>query len=720
MPAQNIILEAKYGKFANEWILVDDANELVAGDQIVIVAKNYNMGLSTTQNTNNRSGVSVEKVGNTVLFGDAIAVITLEAGKSAGTFGFKTNAGYLYAASSSSNHLKSQNTIDANASWKITIVDGVATIVAQGSNTRNVMQYNPNNGSPLFSCYAPNSQQALTIYKANSYYTIVDFVEVEYYDYDGTYISSQEFVKGEYATINNGSDLTREGYQFIGWASAANAEEAQYQNPWQYAFDENTKLYAIWSEEFELSFNSNGGEGEIESLIGINGSKVKLPDQEDMIAPNNHVFVGWNTLENGEGTSYNPGDDFTITEDIVLYAIWEELSTVNIWALVENVNALKLGDQIVIVANGYDYALSTTQKTNNRGQAAISKEDKYILIGSDVQEITLEAGSVDGTFAFSTELGYLYAASSSDNYLKSQNTINANASWKITIVDGVATIVAQGSNSRNVLQYNQTSSLFSCYGSASQKAISIYRLVENSVENCVHTYESITTPATCTEDGNIVYVCHDCMHVTTSTIDALGHTFENGTCIRCPEQDPSYAPPHTHIECPVCGKCTDEDCTGSDGEKCAGHASEPTVLATFEFGANGTATHADGSNLGASKTYTEGKYTLNLVGMSKVYGPARDAKGNSCIKLGTSDVVGTFSFTVDENVTQVVINVAKYKANTSKINVNGTNYTLSGASNDGQYDEIVIDTTTNKTVTFKTVSGGVRCMINNIIYYGYK
>ena len=103
--------------------------------------------------------------------------------------------------------------------------------------------------------------------------------------------------------------------------------------------------------------------------------------------------------------------------------------------------------------------------------------------------------------------------------------------------------------------------------------------------------------------------------------------------------------------------------------------------------------------------------------MSKVYGPARDAKGNSCIKLGTSKVVGTLSFTVDENVTQVVIRVAKYKSNTTKISVNGESYTLTNASDNGAYDEIVIDTTTNKTVTFTTVSGGLRCMINSIEYY---
>ena len=146
-----------------------------------------------------------------------------------------------------------------------------------------------------------------------------------------------------------------------------------------------------------------------------------------------------------------------------------------------------------------------------------------------------------------------------------------------------------------------------------------------------------------------------------------------------------------------------------------GDVTENTSV-TFEFGANGEAAHVDGNALSASKSYTEGNYTLSLTGATKVYDGARDAKGNSCLKLGTSSVVGTFTFTVPEDVTEVVIKVAKYKSNTTKVEVNGTAYTINSASNDGAYDEIKIDTSATKTVTFTTVSGGVRCMIDSITY----
>lgn len=146
--------------------------------------------------------------------------------------------------------------------------------------------------------------------------------------------------------------------------------------------------------------------------------------------------------------------------------------------LVTDASTLKVGDKIVIVAKDYDFALSTEQKSNNRGQIEITKNDNSITINETVQIITLEAGTVDGTFAFNTGSGYLYAASSNDNYLRTQTTNNANGSWKIEIdANGVATIKAQGTNTRNWLRYNPNNSIFSCYASG-QKDIVIYKLEE--------------------------------------------------------------------------------------------------------------------------------------------------------------------------------------------------------------------------------------------------
>ena len=153
------------------------------------------------------------------------------------------------------------------------------------------------------------------------------------------------------------------------------------------------------------------------------------------------------------------------------------------WSLVTDASTLNVGDKIVIVAKDYNYAMSTVQGGNNRAQVAITKGDGVVNFDETVQVIILEAGSTEGTFALKTEEGYLFAASSSSNYMRSQEKIDVNASWTITVSGGTASIVATGSSNRNVMQYNQTSSLFSCYGSATQKALTIYKLDTGSMSD---------------------------------------------------------------------------------------------------------------------------------------------------------------------------------------------------------------------------------------------
>ena len=85
------------------------------------------------------------------------------------------------------------------------------------------------------------------------------------------------------------------------------------------------------------------------------------------------------------------------------------------WQLVTSTSSLSAGDSVIIVAADYDYALSTTQQTNNRAATAITKSGDIAVITSDVQILTLEAGVSAGTFAFNTGSGYLYAAATGSN-----------------------------------------------------------------------------------------------------------------------------------------------------------------------------------------------------------------------------------------------------------------------------------------------------------------
>ena len=186
------------------------------------------------------------------------------------------------------------------------------------------------------------------------------------------------------------------------------------------------------------------------------------------------TFAGNADAEEKTATVVLSYGDATPVEVVVTQAAAVAPSS-DVWALVTDASTLAVGDQIVIVASEYDFALSTEQKTNNRGQAAVVKSNSEVTFGADVQILTLRAGTKTNTWALDAGTGYLYAASSSSNNMKTQEKLNDNGSWIITIEKGVANLLAQGTNTRNIMRYNSSSSLFSCYGSG-QNDISIYKL----------------------------------------------------------------------------------------------------------------------------------------------------------------------------------------------------------------------------------------------------
>ena len=230
--------DVKKVEAAESFSMVKDVNDLAYGDTIIIAAHAYDYALGTNQKTNNREGVAVTKnADGSIAYASNIQKITLTdtSGSAAGTFGFQAGSGYLYAASSGSNYLKTQTTNNANGAWAISIAtNGVATIKASGSNTRNVMQYNPNNGSPLFACYASASQKAVAIYKV-----MADEGATEYtYSFDangGAFADASLWGETSVAvgqevevTLPTASDMASTAYKYtnlVGWKAGTTVYE---------------------------------------------------------------------------------------------------------------------------------------------------------------------------------------------------------------------------------------------------------------------------------------------------------------------------------------------------------------------------------------------------------------------------------------------------------------------------------------------------------------
>ena len=450
----------------------------------------------------------------------------------------------------------------------------------------------------------------------------------------------------------------------------------------------------------------------------INGKKAVT----DVIT--GEIKVDTSNVETGEGTpstsvpggTTDPITDAPVIPDTPLYE--------DGWHLVTTVSEIKDGDQIVIAAKDYDVAMSTLQKTNNRGTAAITKnDDGTIELSNDVQPILV--GIDNEKYTFNTSAGYLYAASSSENSLKSYSEVDDNGRRTISIVDNIASIVSSGTNTRNNLRFNKTSNpqLFSCYSSG-QTGVVIYKNYGISIEENAPLVDEITL-----EDSNL--------NLSLTRLESsveyppIIKQYSNGASIKASKDDFTWTSNSTLIsfgdesiipsgeygnETVTVTVVLKENTNYSQTFNILVNISESGSSVTFELGEDGSQSHVDGNKELSTYEETINEKRLSISGGSKMYPSSKDAKGNGCIKFGTSSVAGKMSFTVSDDVASVVIKVAGYKKDTAKINVNGTFHTISTFSNNGEYTEITVDTTTKKTVSFTTQSGGYRCMVNSITY----
>ena len=300
---------------------------------------------------------------------------------------------------------------------------------------------------------------------------------------------------------------------------------------------------------------------------------------------------------------------------------------------------------------------------------------------------TYNAYAILETNAVSQMIGLSINAGNKDDTL---NVYGSNDGIEWVLISGISVTSAYKDYSINSFKYQYLKLDVKGTQQIRIKSITIIYLP------CEHDYNSgIVTAPTCTEKGYTTYTCSVCgCNYADDYVDATGHDFTDTTketCANCEEPNPNY--------------------------NAGGGSEETQSIITFKLGDDGSAAHADGSTDNATYSETNNGYTLSITGGSKMYPGSKDATGNGALKFGSSSAAGKFTLSVPEDVTKVIIYVAGYKTSTAKITVNGKSYTITTLSNNGDYTAIEVDTSTTKTVTFTTVSGGYRCMVNTIEFY---
>lgn len=312
-----ILMNAKVSSAEDKkFTKVLDVNDLCAGDTISIVNETNKTAMSTTQNKNNRGGTTIEISDGCFEASSDVQRILLESGTVEKTYAFNVANGYLYASSSSKNWLVTSSEIDTNASWKISISNGNATIKATGSNTRNLIRYNSNN--KLFSCYS-NGQMDVQIYKLEKKLSY----SISFFDGTEEYTEYAKTVE-ENGKLIRPTDPEKEGYIFAGWYT-----DSEFKEPYNFdsSVTNNLKLYAKFEESAAVETQTvtfmKDAETPFDTSVVKKGNTVGVPAE-----PTNdgYSFGGWYTDVNCT-TAYD--FNLPVNTDITLYARWLAKYTVS-------------------------------------------------------------------------------------------------------------------------------------------------------------------------------------------------------------------------------------------------------------------------------------------------------------------------------------------------------------------------------------------------------
>ncbi len=97
-------------------------------------------------------------------------------------------------------------------------------------------------------------------------------------------------------------------------------------------YDSNNAIYQVSLKKpasapasYTVTYNANGGTG---TIADGTGTDITLSDGTGFTAPANYSFAGWNTANDGSGTSYAAGQT-NVNADLDLFATWTQNGTID-------------------------------------------------------------------------------------------------------------------------------------------------------------------------------------------------------------------------------------------------------------------------------------------------------------------------------------------------------------------------------------------------------
>ena len=170
-----------------------------------------------------------------------------------------------------------------------------------------------------------------------------------------------DITSGTQYTVKSDTDVgvTRTGFTFAGWNTAANGSGTTYQAGNDLTVTGDVTLYAQWTPlpTFSVTYSPNGGTGGTTDADITSGTQYTVKSDTDVgVTRTGYTFASWNTAANGSGTTYQAGNNLTVTADVTLYAQWTPLPT---FSVTYNPNGGTGGTTDGGITSGTQYTIKT-------------------------------------------------------------------------------------------------------------------------------------------------------------------------------------------------------------------------------------------------------------------------------------------------------------------------------------------------------------------------
>ena len=478
MPAFNVTVMATFvqGNANGDFVKVTEAPTDWSGEYILVYEQSSTTGYVWT-------GVDVENcyvsktITNNSIANDGLVTVTVA--PMTGGYSVKVNGGendgkYLFGKSG-------ENKLNFGTSPALNTFSFESNSVIMTSNT-SVMRFNntsDQNRFRYFKASTYSSQQPIQLYKKSA---TTPTHSIHFHPNGGTGTMDEQIVNEFEPTPLFDNAFTREGFVFEGWNTEVDGTGDYYAEGATVNLLDNLDLYAQWDQLFYITLTEvNHGSISVSTEQAFEEDEIILTATPDPCYALDH----WSVTD-ALGFSITVTDNLfeMPASDVTVGAVfsYSPQSFVQEYQLVTSVEQLVADRTYLIVNVDSGKALGTTQNANNRSAVDVTINSGVIpIIDNDVCELILGAAGNHWTFfdaGWGNNGGYLYAASSNNNQLKTQAVNNANGQWSITIgTNGTATLTAQGSNTHNRLKYNSQNNIFSCYANDMQE-VYLFRRTE--------------------------------------------------------------------------------------------------------------------------------------------------------------------------------------------------------------------------------------------------